>query len=321
MQTVSFQSVSTGAVFTTTMHMKTFEVKSDSSQSLTGDIEIDQEKVTIHIHPSEVHADQPEMFVAALDAILGQTRELKMVSVGGASNDLLGLQIDRAEFYQRANFWNNARSPDTNQVMMMTDGRRHPVRAANKAGVYYRRYAADINKTISFRRIDIEKDLNLFHQWHNQPSVYDLWDLNKSHEELRYYLQKALIDAHMIPMIAEVDGNPIGYFEIYWAVEDRLASYYDYELYDRGFHFLIGERKFLGRANTKAVVSSVMHMIFLEDSRTQRIVVEPRADNKKVLLYAQLVPGWTFIKEFDFPHKRAALLMATRSEFFGKGAL
>ena len=192
----------------------------------------------------------------------------------------------------------------------------HQLRPFKKEGIYYQNYYPEIDKNLTLRSINIEADLDLFHEWHHQPRVAYLWDLNWPKEKLKEYLLKTQDDPHMISMILEFDQEPVGYFEAYWAKEDRIAPYYEVEDYDRGFHFLIGNKCYLGRQNTCAAVRSIMHFIFLDESRTNRIVVEPRSDNQKVLKYAQLVPGWRFIKEFDFPHKRAALLMADRDDFF-----
>lgn len=263
----------------------------------------DQEQ-TLKVTPLRSLSNQEErhILITVFDALFGHNLELKHIAVDK------GLSLNRAEFYQIPFAWLREQNNAKTQVDF-------------KNGVHYRRYIPEIEKTLSFRQIEIEKDLKIFHQWQNQPRVYDLWDLNKPIEELREYLQNTLQDPHTIPMILSFDEEPVGYFEVYWAADDRLAPYYDVQTYDRGFHFLIGDKKHLGSEKTGAAVRSVMHMIYLDEPLTQRIVAEPRSDNKKVLKYVQLVPGWKFIKEFDFPHKRAALLMAERTDFFAGGAL
>ncbi len=291
-------------------------VESETNELVVASVEKSADRLLLKITSLESQPNLHQMLHVALDFLFGQNADLRSATIYADQK----IEISRAAFYQLPSPWHFAQQQNKPETLIITNERQHPKRPILTAGTHYRRFVSSINKTISFRTVDIEKDLAIFHNWHNQPRVYDLWDLNKPIDELRTYLEKALADKHLIPMIAEADGAPIGYFEIYWAAEDRLAPYYDYEAYDRGFHFLIGERRFLGRDNTSAVVTSVMHMIFLDDERTKRIVVEPRADNKKVLLYAELVPGWKFIKEFDFPHKRAALLMAKRDDFFSAGA-
>lgn len=253
------------------------------------------------LHSLDDHEER-HLLSTVFDALFGHNLHLKRITIGSV------LTLHRNEFYQTPCAWLRAKNIAQTQANL-------------KNGIHYRRYIPEIEKTLSFRQVEVEKDLKIFHQWQNQPRVYDLWDLNKPIEELREYLQKTLQDPHTIPMILSFDDEPVGYFEVYWAVDDRIAPYYDVQTYDRGFHFLIGNKKHLGSEKTGAAVRSVMHMIYLDEPLTQRIVAEPRSDNKMVLKYTQLVPGWKFIKEFDFPHKRAALLIAERADFFGGGAL
>lgn len=232
--------------------------------------------------------------------------------------NISGNRLSKIDFFQLPLLWTSSSSfnftPET--WSKNKTGDLVPKRPSKKTGVYYQRFIPLINKTLSLRSIDLDKDLDLFYNWHNKPRVYDLWELNKSKEELLIYLQNQLKDPHSIPLILEFDNTPVGYFEVYWAMEDRIAPYCDANEYDRGFHFLIGEDEYLGLENTGSVLKSISHFIFLDDPRTRRIVVEPRSDNKKVFKYIPLIPGWQFVKEFDFPHKRSALLTCDRNLFF-----
>ena len=155
--------------------------------------------------------------------------------------------------------------------------------------------------------------------WQNKPRVANFWEIAQSESELRAYLERGLSDPHTIPAIVEMDGRSVGYFEFYWVREDRLGPIYDCSDYDRGFHFLIGEDDCLGFKNTDAVLKSTSHFIFLDDVRTQIIAAEPRADNAAVLKYVETFKCWRKVREFDFPHKRAALLEARRDLFMREG--
>jgi hypothetical protein len=182
--------------------------------------------------------------------------------------------------------------------------------------VQYARYIPGLGKTLSFRVVDPDQDVAVFHSWQTQPRVYEFWELNKPQKELHEYLVKGSADPHQIPMFVEFDGVPVGYFEMYWTMEDRLGPYYEASAFDRGFHFLIGNENFLGFPNTDAIIKSACHFLFLDDPRTRNIMAEPRSDNKRVLKYVDLIPAWRKLKEFDFPHKRAALLECRRERFF-----
>jgi acetyl CoA:N6-hydroxylysine acetyl transferase len=92
------------------------------------------------------------------------------------------------------------------------------------------------------------------------------------------------------------------------------------EDFDRGWHGLIGNPRHLGRAKTLAWFRSLTHYLFLDEPRTQRIVGEPRASHHKMLSYCADV-AYEKVKEFDFPHKRAALVCCERERFFREIAL
>ena len=62
---------------------------------------------------------------------------------------------------------------------------------------------------------------------------------------------------------------------------------------------------------------SISHYLFLDDPRTQRLVIEPRIDNAK-MLRSLARSGYALEKTFDFPHKRAMLGTLTRERFFNE---
>ncbi len=202
-------------------------------------------------------------------------------------------------------------------VATSTNGITHPERRNPSAGeLLYRRVLPSTNQVLSFRVVEPIKDLETFHRWHHQPRVAEFWELEKSRSELELYLMTALKDPHLIPAFVEIDGQPVGYFEFYWVKEDRLGPYYDSEDFDQGFHFLIGEKNALGFKSTSAIINSNIHFLFMREPRTQRIMVEPRSDNNKVLRY--MGNHWIKIKDFNFPHKHALLLECTRQRFFNE---
>jgi RimJ/RimL family protein N-acetyltransferase len=227
------------------------------------------------------------------------------------------IEIPRTGFYQRPGlFLGQIGLQPQAETWVQTGGQKHPQRRLPTPGVLYRRRVTALNTEVSFRTLDIDGDLERFHQWHHTPRVFDLWELNQSKEELRQYLKRAEQDPRQIPAIVEYGGRPVGYFEFYWAAEDRIAPHCEAQPFDRGLHFLIGEDDVLGRQWTEAALTSATHYLFLDDHRTRRLVAEPRSDNQRVIKYVDHIPGWRFVKEFDFPHKRSALLTVRREDFF-----
>lgn len=230
-----------------------------------------------------------------------------------------GLTISRAAFYQVREAWlAPALHPVMPEVHVEADcpGGRHPLRPRVPDGVLYQKHLAATGELFELRRAEVGRDGERFHRWQNDPRVARFWEEARSREELDAYLQKRRDDPHCEPLVGCIDGEPFAYLEAYWAREDRIAPYYVAQDHDLGVHLLVGESRFLGAARTQAWLRALNHYMFLLDPRTRRLVGEPRADNEAVIWLAQTV-GYRKLKEFDFPHKRAALLMCTRESFFG----
>ncbi len=236
----------------------------------------------------------------------------------GISNDGT-IIVDRIDFYQSAGLWTNRPPavPPASGLVPGPDGRDHPRRPAKPVGQFYERYDREARCVVSFDVLTIGSHLSLFHRWQNDPRVAHFWEEDKSKEDLAAYLAERIANPGVLPAIASFDGDPAGYLEFYWAREDRLGAYYDSHPWDRGWHGLIGERRHLGRMKTAAWLRSLTHYLFVDCPLTEKIVGEPRADNVKLLRYTDPL-AYRKIREFDFPHKRAALMHCYRDEFFVK---
>lgn len=199
----------------------------------------------------------------------------------------------------------------------VTDGRYHPRRSSTLQGKVYARHIPWLDKTFSLRLVDLDRDLLLFHRWQNDPRIAPFWLEEGDLDYHRRYLQALLDDPHVIPLIGSLDDRPFGYFEVYWAKENRLGLHYDADDYDRGWHVLIGEDDVRGREYITAWMPSIVHYMLLSDPRTRQIVGEPAADHHQQIRNLDL-GGFAKIKEFDFPHKRALLVSLSRARYFAE---
>jgi len=206
------------------------------------------------------------------------------------------------------------------QQMMISGGKRHPARAPKPRGEVYRRFDARLGAWVSLRTVEIDVDLARFNRWQNSARVVHFWQEGGSLEQHREYLDKLDADPHALTLIGCFDDEPFAYFEAYWAKEDRIAPFYDADDYDRGIHMLVGEEHHRGPHKVASWMSALVHYLFLDDPRTQRVVAEPRADNAKMIGHMQN-QCFHCEKEFDFPHKRAALMILGRERFFERCGL
>lgn len=182
-----------------------------------------------------------------------------------------------------------------------TNGVRHPIRQKppHQGEVFYVRYIPSLQQYLSFRipylpsrtaarpispveTVDQTSDLEYLHKWMNEPRVNAAWGeagpISKQEDFLRQNLDKR----HSFPVIGCWDGQPFGYFELYWVKEDPLGRLIGgADNYDRGIHVLVGEQKFRGPHRVFAWLTSLVHFCWLADMRTQTVMLEPRVDNEK----------------------------------------
>ncbi|MDQ0590041.1 GNAT family N-acetyltransferase [Variovorax paradoxus] len=266
--------------------------------------------------------------LAALEAAFAHHPGSKALTLAGAdlfdelahAGVLLPAEDGSARAYcellwQQPRLWlPNVHTPMAQQFVL-THGKYHPRRPPKPRGTLYQRFIPWLGKTFSFRSIDFERDLPLFNRWMNDPDVAKIWEEEGDLDKHRAYLTAIDRDPHMYSMIASFDGEPFAYFEMYWAKESRIAPFYDVQDYDRGWHVLVGDPAFRGKAYATAWLTSISHYIFLCDPRTQRAVGEPRIDHVQQIRNLDK-SGYAKLKEFNLPHKRAQLVVMLREHYF-----
>jgi RimJ/RimL family protein N-acetyltransferase len=262
-------------------------------------------------------ARYPDQHELALLAPMGQVDELFRSGVLLKNED--GQLIVRAELlWQQPRIWLTHPSFYAFPASyVLSHGRRHPLRPPKRIGTVYRRHIPWLRRTLSFRTVNTEHDLDRFSRWMNDPVVAHAWGEQGDGARHREYLDGISADPHVTGLISCLDDEAFGYFEVYWAKEDRVAPFYEAEDFDRGWHVLIGEPRFRGKPFVAAWLPSISHYLFLDDCRTRQIVIEPRSDNFKMIRNLAKC-GYANLKEFDFPHKRAMLGMLLRERFFGE---
>lgn len=226
-----------------------------------------------------------------------------------------GLRACRDLLWQQPALWLPQVHPPMAPQYTLSQGRRHPRRPPKPRGLVYQRHIPWLGRTFSFRAVEPGQDLPHIHRWMNDPAVARVWQEEGDLDKHRRYLEAIADDPHMHSMMACLDGQPFGYFEVYWARENRIAPFCDADDYDRGWHVLIGEPAFRGKACAVAWLTSISHFMFLDDPRTRRLVGEPRADHVQQIRNLDR-SGYAKVKEFDFPHKRALLVTLLRERFF-----
>lgn len=266
---------------------------------------------------------------AASEAVLACSPELSCFEIELADEALtkrllstgaIELRADRLivrpeSFFQQAKPWLGGTPSAYPEVPVMTNGALHPQRSPKPTGRVYSRFIPWLNTQLGFHVADVEADLPHFHRWMNDPRVAAIWEDSGDLSYHRDFIAGRLADPRTLPLIGTFGGVPFGYFELYWAKEDRIGPHYDADGYDRGWHVAIGEDDFRGKAFVSAWLPSLMHYMFLSDPRTRRIVGEPIHHHAQQIRNLDR-SGFAKVKHIQFPHKKALLVMLLRERFF-----
>lgn len=179
----------------------------------------------------------------------------------------------------------------------------------------YLTHDPDVDRTIGFRPVTMERDLGRLHAWLNSDHVLPYWQLNDPLPVFRKRLAEKLADGHMTPYVGCLNHVPMSYWESYWAADDALANYYDAEPADQGIHLLIGPTEYLGEGFAIPLLRA-MTAFQLRHRETERIVTEPDARNERAIHVFEQV-GFEPRREFAFDEEdKDALLMVCPRERF-----
>ncbi|WP_173581480.1 GNAT family N-acetyltransferase [Winslowiella iniecta] len=227
-----------------------------------------------------------------------------------------GDYLPREQFYQLP-LWLTAAPQPAADAMHYNASRELwlPQRAPRPEGEVYRRFDPQIKRSLSFRLPDVAHDAEQFTRWMNAPRVEAFWEMSGPLEQQVAYLQRQLDSGYGYPLLGCFDDQPFGYFEVYWAAEDRIGQHYRWLPFDRGLHMLVGEENWRGAQYIRSWLSGLTHYLYLDEIRTTRVVAEPRADNQRLFRHLPAA-GYKTVKEFDFPHKRSRLIINQREAFF-----
>ncbi|AGT10748.1 GNAT family N-acetyltransferase [Paracoccus aminophilus] len=219
-----------------------------------------------------------------------------------------------ALFWQVPDRWLAHAAPPFPELFRRGPHGRHPLRPPKPEGLLYRRFIPWLGQWLTLRALDLD-DLPTFHRWQNDPRVAAFFEESGTLDQHRALIERMLADPHLLPVIGALDGRDFGYFELYWARENRLGAVHDCAPWDRGWHVLIGEEDIRGAEHVTAWLPALMHYMFLSEPRTRTILGEPKASHVQQLRNLTR-GGFGKIRDFDFSHKRAALVALDRQHFF-----
>ncbi|MBO8189883.1 GNAT family N-acetyltransferase [Streptomyces spirodelae] len=183
--------------------------------------------------------------------------------------------------------------------------------AADTSAVYTR--TDEQLGTFSLRPLDPLTDTELLHRWviHPKSAFYLLQDATLPDVEREFMSIAA--SPHHDAFLGLHNGSPAFLMERYDPRHVELAGLYPHQPGDIGMHFLCAPARQPVHGFTRAVLTTVMAMLFA-DQNTHRVVVEPDVRNTAVHALNEAV-GFRVDSTLTKPEKEALLSFCTREQF------
>lgn len=179
--------------------------------------------------------------------------------------------------------------------------------------VLYSCYFPKEEITISIRSFDIDRDLEMVHEWFNRDHAKLIWKMDGPIKDLELWYRKILASDETHSFIGEINGVPNFSLEPYWPMRDLVGEYYDAQATDYGSHFFIApiekEKKF-----TIQSLQVSLNWIFAQ-TVVGKCIGEASVD---AIAMNKLIGGLGFKKQgvINMPHKSANLTFCTREDYW-----
>jgi len=179
----------------------------------------------------------------------------------------------------------------------------------------FKRFFEKENVTIKLRPVDIDKDLEMLHEWFHREHALKIWQMNWPLRELEAYYRMLLPGDHSHSFIGEANGIPTFNIEVYWASRDIVGNYYDVLPSDYGTHQFIAPTDPKLKYGSPAT-QSMMDFV-LSESKVGKMVGEGSVDSIASMMNKAHV-GFKIEKVIEMPHKKANLNFCYREWYWAK---
>ncbi|SDJ86123.1 Protein N-acetyltransferase, RimJ/RimL family [Actinopolyspora mzabensis] len=163
------------------------------------------------------------------------------------------------------------------------------------------------------RPVSADEDTQLLHGWLTHPKSAFWLMLDAEPADVRRQFRTIEATPGNDAFVGLHNGIPAFLIERYDPARSELAELYPVRPGDVGMHFLAAPTGMPVHGFTRAVLTTVMDMLFT-DPATERVVVEPDVNNTSVhALNAEV--GFGVVDTVSLPEKRALLSICTRADY------
>lgn len=181
--------------------------------------------------------------------------------------------------------------------------------------IVFSRYFEKEKVTITLRPVDIDRDLEMLHEWFHREHALKIWKMNWPIRELETYYRTVLPGDVLQSYIGEANGVPTFNIEVYWANRDVVGEYYDVLPTDYGTHQFIAPTDPRLKYASPAT-QSMMDFVFGEP-KVGKMVGEGAVDSLASMINKAHV-GFKIEKVIEMPDKKANLNFCHREWYWAK---
>jgi RimJ/RimL family protein N-acetyltransferase len=179
--------------------------------------------------------------------------------------------------------------------------------------VLFTHHSPLVDRTISFRSMEIEKDLDMIHDWVNREYALAYWQLDGSRQrvyDLYYSIQR---NSNGHSYIGLLDGEPICQFDVYRVLADEIRQYITADENDCGFHLLMAPNN-RPIPNLSVAITQSFLLYYFSFPQAVRMFAEPDIHNQRSNRILQRA-GFQFLHGIRMSYKTANLYSITKQQF------
>lgn len=181
--------------------------------------------------------------------------------------------------------------------------------------VVFSRYFEKENVYIALRPVDVDRDLEMLHEWFHREHALNIWQMNWPIRQLETFYRTMLSGGASHSYIGETNGDPNFNVEVYWASRDVVGEYYDVLPTDYGTHMFVASTD----PKLKYVSPSTQSLVdfVFSEPKVGKIVGEGSVDSLASIMNKAHV-GFKVQKVIKMPHKTANLNFCYREWYWEK---
>jgi siderophore synthetase component/RimJ/RimL family protein N-acetyltransferase len=191
----------------------------------------------------------------------------------------------------------------------------HNLIATQAKEILYTRYFPKEDISIAIRPFDIDRDLEMVHEWFNQEHTKAIWKMDGPIKDLEVFYRTLIPSDHSHSFIGEIDGEPTFTFEPYWPMRDTIGAYYEALPSDYGAHLLIAPTE-KNKKFTFPSTQVLLDWVFAQPE-VGKCIGEAAVESRAMHILVTRM-GFRLQKVVEMPHKNANLTFCQREWYWEK---